>query len=682
MEDTLDAALAPAPPKVQAELSKDKKTVLVRFDYDPSYIVKVKKVPGRRFVGKDKPGGPAWRLDKDLTSMRRLREQFKDELSLGPKLRKWGREEVEAEARLRERSQANDAELAHVPKSLVAGDGFTLRPYQKADIAFMAEGRYINANKPGSGKTAEIIGSVFEAELEWGMHLVSAPLISLEDVWEKELKDMYAQAGYDEPTILTGNTTRARKAALQEAKELADEGYAFWLVVNPEMLRMKKEMNDEAREKMAKDQFYEVTEDDYEEELIFPEFAEIEWDSFHIDEFHLARLGNPATQFYAGANEIAQETQPAIRGCASGTPMGGKPIKLWGALHFVHPEKFPARWRWARQWLSVTDKGSGKKIGGLTEGREEEFYDHLKPYLIRRTKAEVLPGLPPKNRIPVWCHMTPKQKEQYKTFEAEAELRIEGAEEEGRLSAPNVLAEYTRLKQFAAGFCNVRFTGREVNGMPEIKVETTLDGGKFLHLEEKLREENVIVAGEDDDDPPECALIFSQHNATVEAAKALCDKHKVPAAMIMGVGKTKDRDRKAAAKAFQTQSVDFLKDIKRPSKTMLELLAKGPPRVLIIGTRAGSTALNLSMANSVHMLDETWDPDDTEQGEDRAHRGDELTEAKDELRIYIYRTKGSIDEYVKQVNVDKDLNNKTILDLIRQMQEARAEEAAEEAVAA
>lgn len=668
-------------PKVQAELSRDRKTVLVRFDYDPSYIVKVKRIPSRRFVGKDKKDGPAWRLDKDLTVMRRLREQFKEDLVLGPRLRKWGRTEVEAENRLRERSQANDADLDNVPESLVAGDGFTLRPYQKADIKFMAEGRYINTNKPGSGKTAEIIGAVFEAELEWGMHLVSAPLISLEDVWEKEIRDMYAQAGYDEPTILTGATTRARKAALLEAKELADEGYAFWLVVNPEMLRMKKEISDEARERLAKDQFYTPTEDDYEEELLFPTLTEIEWDSFQVDEFHLARLGNPATQFYAGANEIAAQTQPAIRGCASGTPMGGKPIKLWGALHFVHPEKFSARWSWARQWLSVRTQGSGKSIGGLIDGREEEFYDHLKPYLIRRTKAEVLPGLPPKNRIPVWCHMTPKQKAQYKTFEAEAELRIEGAEEEGRLSAPNVLAEYTRLKQFAAGFCNVRFTGREVNGMPEIKVETTLDGGKFLHLEEKLREENVIVAGEEDDDPPECALIFSQHNATVEAAKALCEKHNVPVAMIMGVGKTKDRDRKAAAKAFQTQSVEFLRDIKRPSKIMLKLLKDGPPRVLVIGTRAGSTALNLSMANSVHMLDETWDPDDTEQGEDRAHRGDELTEAKDELRIYIYRTKGSIDEYVKQVNIDKDLNNKTILDLVRQMQEARAEEAAEEVAA-
>lgn len=668
-----------APPKVQAELSKDRKTVLVRFDYDPTYIVKVKRVPGRRFVGKDKPEGPAWRLDKDLTVMRRLREQFKDELTLGPKLRKWGKEQVQVENRLRERSQANDATLANVPDSLVAGDGFTLRPYQRADIAFMAEGRYINANKPGSGKTAEIIGAVFEAELEWGIHLVSAPLISLEDVWEKEITDMYARAGYDEPTILTGTTTRARKAALREAKELADEGYAFWLVVNPEMLRMKKELSDEARSKMKENQFYSPVEDDYEEELLFPELAEIEWDSFQVDEFHLAGLGNPATQFYAGANEVAQATQPAIRGCASGTPMGGKPIKLWGALHFVHPEKFSARWSWARQWLDISDNGHGKKIEGLIDGREEEFYDHLKPYLIRRTKEEVLPGLPPKNQIHVWCQMTPKQKAQYRAFEAEAELRIEGAEEEGRLSAPNVLAEYTRLKQFAAAFCNVRFTGREVGGMPEIKVETTLDGGKFLHLEEKLREENVIVAGKSDDDPPECALIFSQHNATVEAAKALCDKHKVPAAMLMGVGKTRDRDRKAAAKAFQTQSVEFIKDLKRPSKLMLELLKVGPPRVLCIGTRAGSTALNLSRANSVHMLDETWVPDDLEQAEDRAHRGDELTEAKDELRIYIYRTKESIEEYIQQVNIDKDISNKTILDLVRQMQEARVEE---EAVAA
>lgn len=656
--------------QVTAELSKDGKTVLATFEYDPMTVTRIKRVPSRRFVSGDKPEGPAWRLDKDLTTMRRLREQFGTDLVLGERLRAWGVEQVEEETHLRARSQANDADLDFVPDSLITGNGnggFKLRPYQKADIKFMSEGRYVNANKPGSGKTAEAIGAVFEAQLEWGQHLVFAPLISLEDIWEREILAMYERAGYDEPTVLTGNSTAQRKVAIREAKAMYEEGYAFWLVLNPETARLKRKLTAEGKARAARNE--DVHKEHYEETLAFPALSEIEWDSINVDEFHLMGLSNPQTQAAAGINYIANETNPQIRGALSGTPMGGKPIKLWGALHFIHPEQFTARWSWARQWLVVKDNGYGHHIEGIVPGREEEFYDHLKQYLIRRTKAEVLPGLPPKNQIDVWCHMSPKQEQQYRTFELEAELRIAGAEDEGRLVATNVLAEYTRLKQFAAAYCDIRYTGREVNGIPEIKVEATLDSGKFAHLEEKLREENVIVSGKDDDDPPATALIFTQHNAVAYAAQRLLNKYEVPNAVILGVGKVTDRDRKAAARAFQSQDVEFVRDIKRPSALMKQLLADGPPRVLVVGTKAGGTALNLSRADSVHILDETWTPDDQEQAEDRAHRGDELTEAKDEVRIYYYRTRNSVEEYVKQLVADKDLNNKVILDLVRKLRE-------------
>lgn len=632
---------------VYAELAANGETVLVTFDYNPGRVVAVKGVPSARFVAADKPEGPAWRLNLDLTTMKRLRETFADDLGLGPNLTRWGRKAVAQEKNLTELSQADDAELENLPSRMVKGakvNGrkFKLREYQKADIKFMAATNVINANQPGAGKTIETIGALMETDLTWGQHLIFAPLSSLRNVWEDQIKFAYKAAGLEEPTVLTGDTPKERKAAIEQAKALAAEGYAFWLVLNPAMARTKRVVTGKGDNAKA------------HEELSHPALIEIEWDSITVDEFHLCGLSNPATAGARGINQIAEATQPAKRFALSGTPMGGKPVKLWGALHFLDPAKFRSRWNWAKHWLVINSNGYGSSIEGIMPGREVDFYDHLKPYLVRRTKREALPGLPPKQTINVWCSMTPKQADQYKTFASEAEWRIEDAEESGSLSATNILAEYTRLKQFAGAYCDVSFTGREVNGIPEIKVQPTSDSGKIDQLMEKLAEENVLS-----DDEPKCALVFSQFKGMVDAVAEAIGAKGVPVATLTGATTGKDRDE--LVKAFQKQ-------------------APGAPRVLVLNTMAGGSAITLSQADSVHLLDETWTPDNQEQAEDRAHRGDDLTMAKDEVRMYYYRTRGSIEEYIQKLVADKQLNNKTILDLRRRMQKdlAKAEAEAEQ----
>lgn len=645
---------------VVAEIDSSGDWVNVEFKYNPQFVLKVKKVPSARPNSPTarKRGAPFWRVDLDLNTMRRLREVFGDDLGLGAELKAWGKGEVTKEKSLSDLSSADDADLDRVPKTFKwNGSGGTkkkaLRPYQRADIKFMASTPVINANQPGAGKTSETILALFEADLEGKSHLVFAPIPSLENVWGHEIREIYAAwnklnpkqrpKGWKkvEPTILTGSNPKERREAITEAKKLADKGEQVWLILNPAMARLKR-------------QKVEGTKGDsieYEEVLVSPELIEIDWSSITIDEFHLMGLSNPTTLGARGVNQIAEATQPDKRFALSGTPMGGKPIKLWGALHFLEPGKFTARWNWARHWLVINSNGYGHQIEGIMPGREVDFYEHLKPYLVRRTKQEALPGLPPKQRIDVWCEMTPKQKEQYVTFATEAEWRMEDAEEEGRLTATNILAEYMRLKQFASAYCEVHKTGRENNGIDELEVIPTSESGKLEQLIEKLEEENVIVKSEDDDDP-KCALVFSQFNGMVKMIAAVLREKGVPVAEIRGG--ISDKNRMAAAKAFTDQT-------------------EGAPRVLVMNTMAG-TSLNLSEADTVHMLDETWVPDNQEQAEDRAHRGDEKTMAKDEVRVYFYRTRNSIEEYIRQLVADKQMNNRTILDLRRRMQKTLKQE--------
>jgi SNF2 family DNA or RNA helicase len=654
---------------VTAEISEDGKTVEVRFGvYNPEHILKMKGndreypgVPTRRFVPEEK-GGPYWRLNKDLTTMRRLREAYGEELTVGKKLRAWGHEEVSKETNLADISQADDAELENISAELEDW----MRPYQRADSGFMSKTNVLNTNQPRAGKTPETIAAIIEAEMEDGYHLVSAPRLSLRQAWEdaiwkvfalhdlgKELKSKtlsgrreealkaYAKVDYvDPPLILTGDTPKERKEAIKQAKELYVEGeVGFWLLINPAMCRMKNVNRGTKMEPV------------WEQVLIHPELAEIGWDTFTIDEYHLMGLSNPKTLGRAGHVFIAEQTQPERRYALSGTPMGGKPIKLWGGLNFIDPPRFPSKWNWARQWLVVNkvehnkEGDSHQQIEGIMEGREIEFYEHLEPYLVRRTTREALPGLPPRNVEDVWCEMTPKQAEQYKTFLTEAEWRLSDAEDAGRLTATNILAEYTRLKQFAGSYCDVTKTGRHnSDGDAVLAVTSTEESGKLIDLMEKLEELGVT-----DKNEKAAALIFSQNNSMVAMVAGYLNRKGIKTGIV--TGEVKDKDRNAIHEAFQ--SGDQYRCIVMQTMSATALTWDAPWAESLTG----------------HLLDETWVPDNQEQAEGRMiPTTEELMESRVDLGYYYYRTEGTIEEDIRKLNAEKALNNRQILDLRRRMQ--------------
>jgi hypothetical protein len=136
--------------------------------------------------------------------------------------------------------------------------------------------------------------------------------------------------------------------------------------------------------------------------------------------------------------------------------MGGKPVKLWGALHFLEPERSRPSGAGSMSGWRSEDNGYGKQVHGIQDRREDAFWEHLKPYMIRRTKAEVLKELPPKQYVERWCEMTPQAAKQYEAMATDAELKIE----EENLTATGILAEYMRLKQFAVAHQKVKPHGR------------------------------------------------------------------------------------------------------------------------------------------------------------------------------------------------------------------------------
>jgi SNF2 family DNA or RNA helicase len=532
-----------------------------------------------------------------------LREIFGDDLDMGPSIERWGWEQRKIERNLAKIAIADDAGLKVLPEVLPDLAEF-LRPYQRADVAFMAHGNIINANEPGLGKTVETIAAVFEAELDDGPQLVVAPKTSLGTVWQFELDEWVGDPVY----ILSGDTTRGELDTIL-GKVLAHQKRRepFWFVTTAAQLRKG----------------------------LPALLAKMKWKTIIIDEYHTTGLVtvsgdlSKGTQFGKLVRGLKRERLFLV----SGTPMGGKPIKLWGALHHIDQIKFSSKWRWAELWLNIEAGWDGhKKIGGIQRGREDEFYKAHAQYIVRRLKAEVVPELPPIQRINVWCDMTKAQQRQYAKMERDAEVRID----EYRLSAVGVLAEYTRLKQFANAECSIA-TRLKADGEEEVRL-IPMNSGKLDFLVERLDE---VGIRKKDDEGEAVAVVASQSRQMVDWVCFMLNKMGIKAEKI--TGKISERKRNDLVRRFQSGT--------------------NAPRVLCVTTTAGGVAITLDRADTIHILDETWNPDDQEQLEDRVHRISRIHQ----VTAYYYRSIGTVEEDIYKVAQDKHITTKNILDVRRQI---------------
>jgi SNF2 family DNA or RNA helicase len=206
----------------------------------------------------------------------------------------------------------------------------------------------------------------------------------------------------------------------------------FWLVTNIETIRYNGiyQVHPETNKKML-----------VGVEWPFPEIPQFFWNVVVVDEFHMLGLNNTETL----TSRTMYDTKALKKIDLSGTPMGGKPLKLYSVLHHLEPQEFSSKWGFVNMWLDVTPGERGVDIGDVKDGKEDAFSEMLGRYVVRRLKSEVLPWLPEKDPIDIWVKMEPKQAEQYEHFAELAEIMIE----EEHLSAVGILAEYMRLKQFA-----------------------------------------------------------------------------------------------------------------------------------------------------------------------------------------------------------------------------------------
>lgn len=618
--------------RVRLELSDKGDRIVLIAQYFPGLEDMCKAVPGWNYSGAKKH----WTYPLNMQTCRLLRHVFTDMLDIGPRLTVWAREAVAHERTMKRIGKHKNFRLESVRRVLPeVSDAMKSRTYQRVGAAFIANAKrgVLLADQPGLGKTIQTLGGIVERGVYKGRHLVLCPSTAIRITWEKEVRKW---TDFD-VHVMTGSEKQKRKG--MEAA-LASEAETVFLITNPETARLKlgrwcskcksfvEDFDDPQQDVDHRDDRHNTSPRPYK--VQFPELFQEVWQTVTLDESHRFLGGikgaNNKTLVAEGLCRLKVEEEGSLI-ALSGTPIKGNPENFWGVLYWLDREAYSAKWAWAEQYMDIQKGPFGNKMLGISPAREKAFYRSLDTIMLRRTKAEVAPDLPPKQTIEHWCEPSPKQLRQYEEMEQEGEAMF-GDE---AITATSALAELTYLKQIASAY-------RGDEGKPILK-----ESCKWVYLLELLEERGVLGGSKYDDGNK--FVIASQFTQLVDAMAAEFGRLKVPVLKITGAVSTKQR--LAAQQDFQTP---------------------GGPRIMLINTMAGGVAIDLDKhCDELFFMDETWVPDDQEQVEDRIHRVSRIHN----VTIHYLYARGSIDERIAALNIGKDVIQKEILDARRGVAFAR-----------
>lgn len=290
----------------------------------------------------------------------------------------------------------------------------------------------------------------------------------------------------------------------------------------------------------------------------------------------------------------------------TGTPMENSLTELWSIFDYLMPGYLLSQGKFIEKYEKpiVRDKDRSAL---------RDLNNHIRPFILRRLKKDVLKELPEKIEQQIIVDMTIEQKKLYLAYlqaikgEIEEEINISGFNR----SQIKILAGLTRLRQIC---CH-----------PGMFVEDYSAGsGKLDSLEEILVD--AIESGHR-------ILLFSQFTSMLQLIKEMLGKNKI-----------------------EYMYLDGSTDVKERGKLVKEFNG-GKGDVFLISLRAGGTGLNLTGADMVIHFDPWWNPAVEDQATDRAYRIGQ----KNTVQVIKLITKGTIEEKIfKLQETKKEMIDKVI----------------------
>jgi SNF2 family DNA or RNA helicase len=442
-------------------------------------------------------------------------------------------------------------------------NGCTLWPYQVKGVEFLekANGRALLADQQGLGKTPQTLafmklhqGEVFPA--------IAVTPSSVSNQWHSEIREKCGIKGFLTQVIKSG-------------KEKAMPGFDIYITTY---------------DLLKNEHCFDYVKDNIK--LVI------------LDECQ--RIKNHLSGRAKAVQRICKNVEHIIP--LSGTPINNHAGEYFTVLNLIAPRMFPHYATFIERECDSYDSGYGYKIGGLRN--PAAFHEKTKDIILRRTKDEVLPDLPPKIRKFFHCELDPRVNKAY----AAALQELEDAyynDDSGFQKQACMLAIMTKMRQ--------------VTGVG--KVQNCVD---FVTDFIENNEEKKIV-------------VFAHHHVAVDLLVNQIDNwlvengHEKCVNLKAGSGDEKEK------RVYQFENNNH--------------------KVMVASTQAAGEGLNLQrFCSDAVMLERQWNPPKEEQAEDRFHR---FGQDKKVSITYMIATE-TIDEYFtelvesKRAIISSTMDNKEI----------------------
>jgi superfamily II DNA or RNA helicase len=315
-----------------------------------------------------------------------------------------------------------------------------------------------------------------------------------------------------------------------------------------------------------------------------------EWSTAILDEAQTIK--NAATR----RSKAAMRLRAGFRAILTGTPIENHLGELWNLFRFANPGLLGSQERFQRVFA-----------GPIERERDPEARAHLRgllqPFLLRRTKAQVLRELPERTEITIRVEPGEEELAFYEALRRKCvdDVQAGGAAPEG--SQFKILAAIMKLRRSCCHPALVQ---------PGLATTSAKHEAFGEILDELLENRHK-------------ALVFSQFVDHLAILRERLDERGIAYQYLDGSTPQKERDKRV--KAFQS----------------------GEGEVFLISLKAGGLGLNLTAADYVIHMDPWWNPAVEDQAADRAHRIGQTRP----VTIYRIVTKGTIEEKIVELHRDK-----------------------------
>ena len=290
------------------------------------------------------------------------------------------------------------------------------------------------------------------------------------------------------------------------------------------------------------------------------EFRKIDFNYVILDEAQAIKNLDSTT------SKSARLLKSKHRLALTGTPVENHLGELGAIFEFLNPEMLSSAFLKSIAKMNKKDRDAATKI----------ISKALRPFILRRTKNEVLKDLPGKHEQTIYCDLEPDQRRQYDDLLDHYRRNIsETIKKKGlNKSKIQVLEALLRLRQAA---CHPGLIDHSQSGASSAKLELLIS---------KLHE--VIDSGHK-------AIVFSQFTSMLSFVRSQLDKEEI--------------------------SYEYLDGSTRNREERINRFQQDPTiSIFLISLKAGGVGLNLTAADYCFILDPWWNPAAESQAIDRIYR--------------------------------------------------------------